>query len=252
MISTITAALPLIFLYVVFFISQSEYYTSAFGGVLPQGYNYSEYARSGFFELCRVAGLNAVFIFAAHVFTKNASKTAILVKKSVIILLSICSLCLIATAMAKMFLYINAYGMTQKRVYVSLFMILMALGFVFTVFAQFFSKIKMTWVCLVLSLLMIIVPAFSNFDSVIASYNISRYMDNTLYSVDYDYLDSIAAMPSYEKLYESDAATEADRAIIRSKALDVNSYYRYKNRSGMCFNIPVYSACNSAQRIIGE
>ncbi len=59
-ISIITASVPLMFLYVVFFISQIENYTSAFSGVLPDGFIYSDYARSGFFELCRVAGLNAV------------------------------------------------------------------------------------------------------------------------------------------------------------------------------------------------
>ena len=48
---------PILIVYVLFFFSQLGYFISAFGGVLPDGYSYSGYARQGFFELCGVAVL---------------------------------------------------------------------------------------------------------------------------------------------------------------------------------------------------
>ncbi len=249
-ISVITAAIPLMFLYVVFFISQKENYTSAFSGVLPDGFIYSEYARQGFFELCKVAGLNAVFIFTAHVFTKNAPKGVKILQKAVTAALSLCSLCLIATALSKMLLYIDAYGMTQKRVYVSLFMILMAVGFVFTLAAQLVSRIKMTWVCLVLSVLMLIIPAYANIDGVIASYNVDRYINGTLDTLDYVSLDPVAAMPALEKLYNSGKASATDITFITTNAEVQHS--KHERLSALSFNIPSYNAYRSAERILAK
>lgn len=43
-----SALTPLILIYLLFFACQLPYYMSAFGGVLPDGYSYSGYARQGF------------------------------------------------------------------------------------------------------------------------------------------------------------------------------------------------------------
>ncbi len=168
----------------------------------------------------------------------------------VTVLLSLFSLCLIATAMSKMLLYIDAYGMTQKRVYVSLFMILMAVGFVFCVISQITRRVKMTWVCLALSALMLIVPAYANIDTVIASYNVERYMDGSLKHMDYSAIDNVAAMPALEKLYNSDAATEKDIAKIKDHARDVHN--TFSNASVFSFNIPNYRAYKTAESILGK
>lgn len=219
-LSVLTAAVPLVFLYVVFFISQIEEYTSAFTGVLPEGFIYSDYARSGFFELCRVAALNALVILVSSICSRRSGERAPLASRLVCVILSLCSLVLIATALAKMFLYINAYGMTQKRVYVSLFMLLMSVGFILCIAAQFIPKIKMSWICVCLSVVFITLPSYADLDGMIYSYNVDRYISDTLGSFDYDaaYYDPYAALPSLARLYESDAATPEDKARIRQIA----------------------------------
>ena len=50
-VTAVCAVLPILSLYVIFFISQWQYYISGFLGVLPQEFNYAEYAREGFFQL---------------------------------------------------------------------------------------------------------------------------------------------------------------------------------------------------------
>ena len=251
-VTLITAAIPLLFLYVVFFISQIEEYTVAFGNTLPEGYIYSAYARNGFFELCRVAGLNALFIFASGIFVKDQNKVVVWIQKAVTVLLCLCSLVLIATAMSKMLLYIDAYGMTQKRIYVALFMLLMAVGFGFAIIAQFIKKLKMTWVCMILASLMLIIPAVANIDAHIASYNVDRYMSGTLEKVDYmalfDYKE--ASMPALSRLYHSDKATEKDKSLIREIATQQRIEYD-KKHSVFYYNIPRYNAECAINSILG-
>ena len=250
-VTVITASLPLLFLYVVFFISQFEEYTAAFSGTLPDGFIYSNYARSGFFELCKVASVNALFIFCSHILVKcKNGKISVPVKISTL-LLSISSLVLIATAMAKMLMYIDAYGMTQKRVYVSLFMVLMALGFVFAVIKQFVPKLKMTWICILLAALLPLICAFSNTDALIASYNVSRYMDGTLECVDYDAFDNYrtAALPALAKLYESEYAANEDKEEIERIARMVSA--SHEDDSVFSYSIPKYRAQRAIDRILG-
>ena len=250
-LSILTAALPLVFLYVVFFISQIEEYTSAFTGVLPEGFIYSDYARSGFFELCRVAALNAIVILVSSVCARRKNDRTSITVKLVAIILSLCSLVLIATALSKMLLYINAYGMTEKRVYVSLFMILMALGFILCIAAQFIPRIKMTWVSITLALLLLLIPAFSNTDGMIYSYNAQRYIDGTLDSFDYGtvWAHPDAALPALARIYESEQATPEDKKNIEGAA-KIMKFNRLTEDKIYYFNLQRYNAKKALVEIL--
>lgn len=247
-LTLLTAAIPLFFLYAVFFISQIENYTAAFSSTLPEGFIYSDYARSGFFELCRVAGLNALISFVSLVLSRRKDKKVSLIAKLICVLFSLCSLVLIATALAKMILYIDAYGMTQKRVYVAFFMILMALGFVLCIFAQFIKKLKMTWVCLTLAVLFVAVPAFCGFDSMIHSYNVDRYIDGTLKTVDYSVMYDESALPALEKLYFNEKATKSDKKAMEDIADHI--IRTHKDNNIFDRNIANLRADASAKRIL--
>ena len=252
-LSAVSAVLPILFIYSVFFISQLEEYTSAFTGVLPDGFNYAEYARSGFFELCRVSGLNALLILCSNVFVRRSGKDVSSSLRVMNAALCICSLVLIATALSKMLLYIDTYGMTRKRVYVSLFMILMAIGFVFALVSQLVRRIRMTWICVILAVLMLLIPAFLGVDGFIVEYNVDRYIDGTLESVDYDALaDSYeAAMPALLKLYESEAATEDDKQTILLIAR-IEKGRAQTNSSIFRFSIPYLKATSAIEQITAE
>jgi hypothetical protein len=72
----------------------------------------------------------------------------------------------------------------------------------------------MTWVCLTLAVLFITLPAFCGFDSMIHSYNVDRYIDGTLKTVDYSVMYDESALPALEKLYFNEKATEKDKKEI--------------------------------------
>lgn len=252
-LTVVSAAIPILFLYAVFFIAQFEDYTAAFSGKLPDGYVYSEYARSGFFELCRVAALNAAFIFCARAFTKTKNGAPTIALRVISSLICAASLVLIATAMSKMLLYIDAYGMTPKRVYVSLFMILMAAGFLICLVSQFCTRLKMTWICITLASLMLLIPSYANVDSFIASYNVDRYIGGTLDTLDYSVFASSteASMPALLKLYNNDKVTESDKRLISSYALTLQNEYKYED-SVFSYSIPKLKAISAIEEILKD
>ncbi len=183
-ITTLTAVLPIIFIYVIFFISQWGYYMSAFSGKLPEGLSYAEYAREGFFQLCMVSFINMIIIVFVQLFMNVEKPVVAKIKVGIVITYAICTLILIATAMSKMALYIESYGLTQKRVYSSWLMIVLALLFVVAVVKQFVGKLNAVVVSCAVVVVMFAGLALSNVDGQIARYNVDRYLEGSLETVD--------------------------------------------------------------------
>lgn len=115
--------------YVVFMGIQGKYLFSAFAGIMPEGFTYAEYARRGFFELCQIGAWNMVMLIGAGLLSKTERKKN-KVFRVMAVCLSVLTLLLLMTAVSKMGMYIQAYGLTVKRVLTMVFMIWM--GIVFT------------------------------------------------------------------------------------------------------------------------
>ena len=101
-------------LYAAFFVLQGSYLFGAFAGQLPEGFIVAEYARQGFFELCRVMVVNSAVLWLA---TRMVTQE----KKHEKGFLALC-LCLLAEsvlfsliAFSKLALYISIYGFTPLR-----------------------------------------------------------------------------------------------------------------------------------------
>lgn len=112
-------------LYILFMILQSSYLFQAFVGKLPVSMTYAEYARQGFFELCRISAWNLFFLLLANIgCKKNRLENPAL--RFANFLLAVLTLLLLATALSKMVLYIRVYGFTQLRVITSTFLLWLA------------------------------------------------------------------------------------------------------------------------------
>ena len=182
------AVTPVLFLYVVFFISQWDYYVSAFTHVLPENLTYATYAREGFFQLCAVCGINAVIMLLFSILVQkreDGSHSAITRIYSVVI--SLFTLILIVTALSKMLLYIDSYGLTQKRVYASWFMVLLGMAFVCVLIRQLVKRFPAMTVGIVGAVLLFGVIALPNVDGMIANYNVSAYLSGELNEIDVGY-----------------------------------------------------------------
>lgn len=205
-------------LYIVFIGSQFPYFFSAFVGQRPEGWQvYSEYARSGFFELCRIAAINLSILLIANVFRKRAdifksndaspeAKSNILrapiMLKTLNSLLAVLTLLLIATAMSKMFMYIGAYGLSMRRLLPCLFMLFLAIicGGVIALQKWHFSIARLGAVAgaAILCALCLVDP-----DGFVTRYNAERYLSGTLKGFDVEILrrSGPAGVDSALKIY---------------------------------------------------
>ena len=145
---------------------------------------YAEFARRGFFELCVIAIINLAVIIIMQMFTKRLSGDKKPVALRVYtVLLCVCTLGIITTALVKMIMYINQLGMTLLRVYTSWFMIVLAVIFVIVIVLQFrdFGFWKAIFAAFAI---MFGVLCFGDIDGQIARYNISAYQSGAIEEID--------------------------------------------------------------------
>lgn len=98
--------------YALFIGVQGSYLFSSFWGRLPEGWTYSGYARAGFFQLCAVAAVNIALLALARHLTKQPTAP---LRIGTTIFCGL-SLLLAVTALAKLGMYITAYGLSVLRV----------------------------------------------------------------------------------------------------------------------------------------
>ena len=170
-------------LYILFIACQIPYFFSAFSGVRPDGWlSYSEYARQGFFELCSLAAINLIMLMAANILSKKPrSENPVL--KVFNILLSLITLLLISTAMSKMALYIDAFGLTILRILPSVFMLFMAIIFIAVIVMQR-ASFSIVRVALVTGAVLFTALCLVNLDGLVVGYNTDRYLAGTLSNYD--------------------------------------------------------------------
>ena len=196
--------IPVLSLYIIFFISQWDYYTLAFYGCLPSGYSYAEYAREGFFQLCAVSAVNLLLMLGCSWFSKLQSNGSRIILKAITIAISVCSLILILTAASKMYLYILQYGLTPLRVYSSWAMIVLTVIFLLFIAKQFSDKLPLYSLCIICSAVLFMTLCVCDPDSRIAEYNTIQFIKGNLDTVDIDLLNDLgdSAVPSLIRLNE--------------------------------------------------
>lgn len=262
---TVAAALiPLFAVYVIFFVSQWQYYLSAFTGTLPEGVlSYAEYARSGFFELCAVSVINFLILIAVSLFGRREKTGESVFHKTASVILSLMTLILIGTAMSKMLLYINRFGLTERRVLASWFMILLALFFVLVIFRQLIPKMKLLASCAVVLTLMLGALAFTNYPMLIAEYNVELYIDGKAEEIDVQHLYQLgnSSAPSLVRLAEywerddlsPEHALDSEEGLEQLRTELGHRYNRLKRDDAFTsFSLPKYRAEKALSAIFGS
>ncbi len=242
---------PVLLVYVIFFISQWKYYISAFTGVLPEGLSYAEYAREGFFQLCIICVINAFLLLFYNLFMKCDGKISAGIKKGYSVVISLFTLVLIATALSKMVLYIGSYGLTQKRVYASWLMVLMAVIFLVVVLKLFVKRIPLVKISVLIFVVFFALIAIPNVDGMIAKYNVDHYISGELETVDIDTISEygVSGVPALVKLkehinakntaseYEGDILSKTNGVLSEIKENIENEKITVFN-----FNLPMFRA----------
>lgn len=251
--TVISAVLPIFVLYVIFFISQWKYFMYGFSGKLPEGFSYASYAREGFFQLCKVSVINLIIIVSVIICMQQKEKWTVKLKSIIVVIYALVTLVLIATAIAKMAMYINCYGLTQKRVYSTWFMVLLAMIFVIIIVKQFVKKISAVALSVWVTIGMFTVLAFSNVEGFIARYNINQYLSGEMENLDMEALDKLgdAAVPEVVYLIEELDKSDETNGILKPNTVysDMQLFleeaaleYNNEPREIMGYTLPYYKA----------
>jgi hypothetical protein len=220
-----SAVAPVCLLYVMFFISHFAYLTSALFGSLHTDFSYAEYARQGFFELCAVAMINLVVIIFLNIFDKkNDDGTTAKAVKFFTMFIIVSTIILIITALGKMFLYIDTYGLTRLRVYTSWFMVLLLICFLVIAVRTFKEKLKIFKPLFAVFSVMLGLLCFGDVDGFIARHNISAYQSGRLSELDVDlfYELSDTAVIYAISLADDEIVGEKIQAYLQQKYTELN------------------------------
>lgn len=197
---------------VVYLVSQLSYLLNGFLGVLPSEWTAAEYARRGFFEIFTFSllllGIIAVGVLLAKRDTFHKLFTAL-----------ICFLCgfnlfLIATAFAKMVLYVRLYGLTVKRLTVAAILLLLAVIFITVILRRISPRFPSLPVVLSVALVIFGVLGFADPHRIVAEYNVSAWEDGRLNQVDLALLGDLsdAAIPALIRVATGEDAQYAEQA----------------------------------------
>ena len=175
------------------------------GGLeLPEGVTYSEYARSGFFQLLVVALINIIIILIMKTYIKGS-----IFLDAELLIFCICSIIMTFSSALRMSMYIRAYNLTFLRIivlYILALLVLILAGCMIYIFSDRFPMFKYVIACMTIIYLLF---AFGRVDYVIADYNLKRVdlktAERAFKPTDADYyghLSTDAAEPIYEYLTE--------------------------------------------------
>ena len=200
-------ALPvggLVALFAVFVAVQA---TVLFGGnrhvLETAGLTYSQYARSGFWQLLAVTGLTVVVVGVAARVAPRSTATDRTLLRALLGLLSALTLVIVASAMLRMVDYEQAYGFTRRRLLVTvaelwlgaLFLLILAAGI----------RLRGQWIsqaALAIAVAALLGLAVLNPDAFIAQQNVARFSSTGRIDVYYLRTLSADAVPALRMLPE--------------------------------------------------
>lgn len=224
-VGTILSAVCL--LYCVYLVSQLAYLAGGFSGILPEEFTMAEYARRGFFEMAWLCVINLLLICGSIALVRKDPKAPGFVR-GCCLFIGIVTLFLVATASAKMFLYIGSYGLTRLRVLTEVIMLWLALTTLIVCIWLFLVKIPYMKLVVLTAMVMGAVVFWVDVDTVVASYNVNAYQSGKLETVDMDHLDSLgySATPYIYRLIDDDdpEVNQRAREILRRSNFTVDDF----------------------------
>lgn len=125
--------------YILFFAVQSSYLFGAFSRTLPEDFTVAQYAREGFFELCRVMAINFSLLYLV---SRSSARPLREDKEQRITatLLIAAGMVFAVIAMSKLVLYIMCFGFTPKRLQSSWLVLLLFMGCVACLYSLWTGK----------------------------------------------------------------------------------------------------------------
>ena len=224
-------------LFIVFVILQIRYLFGGSANINETGFTYADYARRGFNELVWVAGLSLMLFLLLSTITKLEKRSHQVGFTALVVLLMANVLVILASSLARLFLYESAYGFTQLRTVTHIFIFwLGGLVLAAAVLELLRQRGRFALVLLVAAIGFSMTLAVINVDAFVVRKNVNRAMVGE--KLDVAYLntltdDAVPAMmnyykdPAYAGVHEALGVTLACRVAEMQKApvLQWQSYH---------------------------
>ena len=177
----IAAVVPLLFVYLIYVLAQLPHMSSVLWSQLPRDYTYAQYAKQGFGELCVIALINLMVILLLHLLAKRNEKGNVpVVTRVMTYILALFTLLLMASAAARLWMYIEVYGLTRLRLYCAWFLIALVAVFLLLCVRLLFTRFPLVKVAVPLLSVWFLVLVFSNSDRLIVDHNVRRYLNGEI------------------------------------------------------------------------
>lgn len=181
-----------------------------FGGIANitvSDMSYAEYARRGFFELTAASGLIFSIALLVMIMTKKKEDKLPIWVKLCTISLCLCNGVLLISAVKRMLLYVEVYGLSVKRVLTLWFMCLIGLCLIWMIIKCIIPKIDVMRLIGVTVITCVCILSLADTEKMIARYNIDRYIsDPAKITIDVYHLGrlSYTAAPEIARLKDID------------------------------------------------
>ena len=141
-------------------------------------FDYSSYARQGFFQLMFVSFINFVILIIANINKAEKTKNQRIYNKIMSLLIMIFTIIIILSALYRMNLYQAAYGYTYLRIFVDIVLITEGLISIPIIIYLLEKKIDVLKYGIIITSFMFVLLNFMNIDNFIAKKNIDRYFED--------------------------------------------------------------------------
>ena len=192
-------------LFAVFVVIQFAYFFGGQAHMAEIGLTYAQYARRGFFELVLVAALTLGLALWLDRYTMRLEKRdQTLFRGLALALVGLITIMLVSAAQ-RMWLYEQAFGFTQLRVYTHVF--ILWLGVLFGVYVLGLFRLRpniFSFGTLLVIIGYLVSLNLLNVDAYIADRNIARYVEGASTELDVAFLTTLStdATPAIATLYE--------------------------------------------------
>ena len=214
---------------------------------LPEGYNYSEYAREGFWQLLFVCIVNLGIVLICYSCFKESKAL-----KIVQTLMIVCTYIMLLSAAFRMGMYVDAYGLTRKRVYVFWALVVLAILFIGVAMAVWKGKFSLFRFGTTVVVVMYLCFSLSHVDYWIAHYNL--FVRNDLVEMEDDW-GSTTVLEYLQEDLSLDAAPVVFDYYENVEKDDIDSMYQsriniaYECMGGRSFNLSKWIAGNGLHKI---
>ncbi|MBC9718345.1 DUF4173 domain-containing protein [Streptomyces sp. TRM66268-LWL] len=198
-------ALPLVVLNLLFAVFNVIQLAVLFGGykaALKDGLTYSEYARQGFWQLLFATLLTLAVIAVALRWSPRDGQRDRTLVRAVLGTLCVMTLIVVASALRRMQMYVDAYGLTRLRISVTAMELWLGLVIVLIMAAGVWGARWLPRAVIASAAGGVLVFGLVSPDGMVAEQNVQRYLDTKKFDVYYVSGLSADAVPALDKLPE--------------------------------------------------